>query len=207
MKIALIGPRHSGKSCLTAALREALSQIAGAPRPFPLDTTPDGEGTWFAETARRHPDLATQHKSKKKRPFDWEWTLHAANSVKRCRLPLVLVDTGGILNEKLAVICQHVRHAILVVPEGFDYRDWMFFIRGMNLKLLAVVRSRRGDGTDSIQPGQGSAATVLALHGLDRGCDRSASPAVQWLARRITRGVRARRKAVPLRNGSISDGE
>lgn len=58
MKVMLCAPQ-SGKSCLREGLKQAIRQIKGAPYAF--SACPDGEGAWFAETARRNLQQARQY--------------------------------------------------------------------------------------------------------------------------------------------------
>jgi len=201
VKIAFLGPSHSGKSCLSYGVRQLLAATSGLPRPFLIDTTPDGEGSWFQTTYRRFPETAERLKSKKQRPFDWPWALHAASSVEKCRLPLVLVDTGGKLDAKLAVICRRVTHVVLVAPEGADCQDWLAFIDGMAWELLVIVRSSMTESADSIAPAAGTKPPELIVHGLLRGNDVRASPAVKWIVKEIARRLSrraVRRRSTPL---------
>ena len=167
------------------------------PRPYPIDTTPDGQGAWFQLTASRFQKLAEELKERKKRPFDWAQALLAAGWMKRCRLPLVLVDTGGRLDAKLAVICRYATHAILVAREGADCEEWRQFIQGMDWDLLAVVWSSQSDGADSPGPIPGTKPPQLVVHGLERGRDISASPAVGWICKNIARRIRRRQGKKP----------
>lgn len=62
IKIILGGPPHSGKSYLRYGLKEAIKEINGAPYPYVITACPDGEGSWFHETAGTDQDLAREHK-------------------------------------------------------------------------------------------------------------------------------------------------
>ncbi|MBC6434188.1 CRISPR-associated protein Csx3, partial [Nostoc sp. HG1] len=66
LKVVLCGPPQSGKSCLREGLKQAISNIEGAPYPYVITACPDGEGAWFSDAARRDPDLARQLKDEYK---------------------------------------------------------------------------------------------------------------------------------------------
>ncbi len=95
MKLVLMGPPRSGKSCLREGLKQAIKKCKGAPYPYVITACPDGEGAWFQETANRNPEEARELKTEYKNSvggFSTEFVDRIAKSVSKCPLPLVLVD-------------------------------------------------------------------------------------------------------------------
>jgi CRISPR-associated protein Csx3 len=183
MKLAIVGPPHSGKSCLRESLR--LAMIAERPglRPYCLDTTPDGEGAWFQAAYQKDPLLATQLKSRKRREFDWQWTIQASTWVRQCALPVTIIDTGGRIDAKLAAICRWASHAVLISGKPANLPEWRLFLEALGLPLIAEINSHR-HWVDSQFTLSGEIAR-LVLGGLERGQDRSDDPAIRSLVRRV----------------------
>ncbi len=100
MKIVLCGPPHSGKSCLRDGLKEAIRGIAGAPYPYVITAVPDGEGSWYQETAGVNPDLAAEIKRANKAEFTDAQADKFEVWVSRCEEPLMFIDIGGIADAK-----------------------------------------------------------------------------------------------------------
>lgn len=183
MKVAIVGPPHSGKSCLRESLRKALMVAQPGLRPYCLDTTPDGEGAWFQAAFQKDPSLATQLKSRKRREFDWQWTMQACTWVRQCALPLTIVDTGGRLDAKLAAICRWATHAILISGKAQELPEWRLFLSALGLPTVAEIVSQR-EWVESSYVIREDVAYV-ELGGLERGLDRSSDPAIELLASRV----------------------
>jgi CRISPR-associated protein Csx3 len=101
MKVVLCGPPRSGKSCLRFGLREAIKGLARAPYPYFITACPDGEGSWYHETASENPLLAAKLKrAYKKGEFPEELAQIYGDWVKNCRESLTLIDIGGKVDAK-----------------------------------------------------------------------------------------------------------
>jgi CRISPR-associated protein Csx3 len=71
---------------LREALKQAIRTLPRAPYPYVITACPDGEGAWYQETIRNHPELATRFKAEYKAKFTWpfaervaEWCGFASN--------------------------------------------------------------------------------------------------------------------------------
>lgn len=184
MKVVLCGPPHSGKSCLREGLKQAIMPIhrAGkAPYPYIITACPDGEGSWYAETARRNPDLAQQLKADYKAEFTIKFAQEKATAVQNTCLPLTLVDVGGKIDEKNELIMSHATHAVILAGDMTQVPNWKKFCSQLNLKIIAVIYSDYYGIRDCLT----SEVPIIkgSIHHLERGEDVSTRPTVQALAR------------------------
>jgi len=141
MKIVLCGPPHSGKSCLRFGLKEAIKSVSRSLYPFVITACPDGEGSWFQETTRDNPNLATILKAAYKRNFTEELVKIMAEWVKTCVSPLLLVDIGEIPDTKNENICAYATHAILLAGDLDRLLEWREFCSKMKLQIVAEIHS------------------------------------------------------------------
>lgn len=183
MKIVLCGPPHSGKSCLRNGLKEAIRGIAGAPYPYVITAVPDGEGSWYQETAGANPDLAAEIKRANKAEFTDSQADKFEVWVNRCEEPLVFIDIGGIADDKNIRICKGATHAILIAGNTDALEPWWAFCRQSGLEIIAELHSdypaRRDVLFDYLEDGIFRAS----VHHLERGdLTIRARPAVQALS-------------------------
>jgi hypothetical protein len=148
MKIVLCGPPHSGKSCLRFGLKEAVKSISSTSYPYVITACPDGEGSWFHETASNHPDLAKTLKSEYKSKFTEDHAAVMAEWVKNCTVPLTLVDIGGIPDTKNEIICTYATHAILLTGDLNLLTEWRSFCVKLKLRIIAEIYSDYTGGFD-----------------------------------------------------------
>ena len=74
VKVVLCGPPNTGKTVLRDALRKAILKLENAPKDFyVISGCPDGEGSYFSETAQNYPELAAQLKAEYKAKFTPEF--------------------------------------------------------------------------------------------------------------------------------------
>lgn len=184
MKIVLCGPPHSGKSCLRQGLKTILSQRPDAPYPYVITACPDGEGAWFHETATKNAELATQLKKQNKQPFSDEFADKIAADVACCREELVLVDVGGMIDDKNRLICHAATHAIILAGDSAAFTQWEDFCQSLGLEVIARIEScyeAKADRVDAL------VGTVLhgAVHYLERGQELSDRPMIQALAQHV----------------------
>lgn len=142
LKIVLAGPPHSGKSCLRYALREALKALMPAcPYPYFITACPDGEGSWFHQTAAADTDLAGALKQANKQRYTGSHARVYEEWVRTCQVSLTFVDIVGRIDEKNEKICRHATHAILISgsPEGFQ--EWREFFGALGVPVLAEIHS------------------------------------------------------------------
>lgn len=184
MKVVLCGPPHSGKSCLREGLKQAIMPIhrAGkAPYPYVITACPDGEGSWYAETARRDPDLAQQLKAAYKAKFTLKFAQEKATAVRNVCLPFTLIDVGGKIDEKNELIMSHATHAVILAGDMNQVPVWKKFCYKLNLQIIAVIYSDYHGTEDCLN----SEVPIIkgSIHHLERGEDVSTRPTVQSLAR------------------------
>ncbi len=184
MKVVLCGPPHSGKSCLREGLKQAIMPIhrAGkAPYPYVITACPDGEGSWYAETARRNPALAQQLKADYKAKFTLKFAQEKAIAVQNVCLPFTLIDVGGKIDEKNELIMSHATHAVILAGDISQVPYWQKFCSQLNLQIIAVIYSDYYGMSDSII----SEVPIIkgSIHHLERGEDVSTRPTVLALAR------------------------
>lgn len=183
MKVVLCGPPHSGKSCLREGLKQAIMPLhreGKAPYPYVITACPDGEGSWYAETARRNPDLAKQLKADYKAKFTLKFAQEKATAVQNVCLPFTLIDVGGKIDDKNELIMYHATHAIILAGDMTEVTNWKEFCHKLNLQIIAVIYSdyygRKDCLTSKVPIIEGS------IHYLERGEDVSTRPTVQALA-------------------------
>lgn len=148
MKIVLCGPPHSGKSCLRYGLKEAIKAIDEKLYPYVITACPDGEGSWFQETASLNPNLAGDLKTPYKAKFTDDRAALMAEWVRNCNLPLTLIDIGGIPDEKNERICSSATHAIILYRDPSQIPEWIEFCERLNLRVIAVIFSDYGATAD-----------------------------------------------------------
>jgi CRISPR-associated protein Csx3 len=183
MKVILGGPPRSGKSVLREALKRAILAVSGAPYPYVITGCPDGEGAWYQETVRSHPELAAQLRAEYKSKFTWEFAHRIAESVRRCELPLTLIDLGGIADDKNDAIAGHASHAILIAAEDRDLEIWREFCIRLGLTIIAELHSLYGGVEDRIDGIDSGGVLRGAVHHLERGEDASERPLIRALAK------------------------
>lgn len=184
IKVALCGPPHSGKSCLREGLKQALMALhrtEQTPYPNVITACPDGEGSWYSETARRDPVLARQLKEAYKTKFTPEFTQRVAENVQRIQEPLTLIDMGGRIDGKNRSIAQHATHAVILVGNISCIPEWWVFCQESKLQVIAKLYSDyygTYDRIDSEFP-----IVTGCIHYLERGQNVANRPVVQTLAK------------------------
>lgn len=181
VKVVLCGPPQSGKSCLREGLKKAIRCIPGAPYPFAVTVNPDGEGSWFAETAQRDLTAATQYKNAYKTTFTQEFAISRAEWVKKCHEPLAIFDVGGKISSTNKLIMQYATHAVILAGDKSKIPAWQEFCTDLQLEIIAIIHSDLYAVCDRID----SESPILtgSIHRLQRGEDVSSRPMIQALAR------------------------
>lgn len=187
MKVVLCGPPRSGKSCLREGLKQAVRRIPGAPYPYVITACPDGEGAWFQETVNLDPELAAQLKAAYKAKFTPEFVQRVADSVKNCKIPLTLVDVGGITSVENEAICASATHAILLAGDLGRLPEWRQFCGKLGLRIIAEIHSDYR-GTEDVLPVLGPDGVYKgSVHYLERGEPIHERPTVKALAEILAR--------------------
>ncbi|CEJ48087.1 Uncharacterized protein apha_03329 [Umezakia ovalisporum] len=182
IKVVLCGPPQSGKSCLREGLKQAISNISGAPYPYVITACPDGEGAWFSDAAKRDPDLARRLKNEYKAKFTREFAQKAAGWVRSATTPLNIVDVGGKISEENRIIMREVTHAVILAGEKAqeDVPKWEEFCSNLNIRVIAKIVSDLDAQADIIMTV--SPLLTGTIHHLARGEDVSSRSVVQALA-------------------------
>jgi CRISPR-associated protein Csx3 len=144
MKVILAGPPRSGKSCLRDRLSRAISLNCPPGRDYlsyVITACPDGEGSWYAETHHGDPGLADSLKKHGKGDFNDSNTALYTDWVKKCKLPLTLIDIGGKTSEQNRMICAGATHAVLVFSDETTLPEWRTFCNQLGLQIIAEIRS------------------------------------------------------------------
>lgn len=186
MKVVLCGPPHSGKSCLREGLKQAILpfyRLGQSPYPFILTACPDGEGSWYSETARQNPALAKSLKQNYKRQFTPAFAERVAGDVCRLSLPLSIIDIGGRIDDKNRLIVACATHAVIISGDRALMPAWQDFCAEMKLSIIAILHSDYHGTCDRIE----SETPILtgSIHYLERGVEVSDRPMIQTLARRL----------------------
>ena len=190
VKVILCGPPQSGKSCLREGLKQAIRQIPNAPYPFVITANPDGEGSWFSETAQRNLEEAKQYKNAHKTEFTPEFARIRADWVKNCPEPLTLVDVGGRTTDENKLIMKHATHAVILSGDESKIKEWQDFCININLRIIAIIHSDYYGECDRIE----SELSILtgSIHRLQRGEDVSERPMVKALAQLLVELIRGK---------------
>jgi CRISPR-associated protein Csx3 len=181
VKVFVCGPPQSGKSCLREGLKKAIRCLPGAPYPYIITVNPDGEGSWFAETAQRNLTAATEYKKAYKTAFTPEFAVSRAEWVKNCREPLTIYDLGGKISSSNRLIMQYGTHAVILAGDRSKIREWQDFCADLKLEIIAIIYSDLDEVCDHID----AEFPLLTgtIHRLQRGEDVSSRPMIQALAR------------------------
>lgn len=169
MKIILCGPPHSGKSCLRFGLKEAIKALPEAPYPYVISACPDGEGSWYHETASATPHLAATLKTSYKSEFTEERAELMAEWVKNCAEPLTLIDIGGIPDTKNELICTWATHAILLAGDLNYLSEWRDFCGKLEIQIIAEIHSDYTGKVDKSLLRGGDDVYRGSVHHLERG--------------------------------------
>lgn len=173
MVVIVCGPAHSGKSVFFVTLKKELPQEGT----HLFRACPDGEGTW-SQLSDEVVAQELRHKGKFTSEF-MEWVVSSIRAMKE-RVPLVLVDVGGIRSPENEVIFRECdAFVVLCRQDKAEERErWEHFGLELGLEMLASFNSSL-EGEDWIDE------TAPVLRGLvtklERGT-RLESPAARALA-------------------------
>ncbi|PSB53950.1 CRISPR-associated protein Csx3 [filamentous cyanobacterium Phorm 6] len=185
-KVVLCGPANTGKTVMREALKTAILKLENAPKDFyVISGCPDGDGSWFGETARNNPELAAKLKAEYKSRFTPEFAQGKARDISVVKNSLLLFDVGGkIPTDENKTIMSEATHAVMLARTEQDVTDWQEFCEKelkKPLPFIAVIYSDWEGATDTIT----SESPILtgSVHHLSREEDASSRPIVQALAK------------------------
>ena len=181
IKLVLCGPPHSGKSCLKNGLLTALKRSPISPYPYHINACPDGEGSWFHETARV--DMALAARERRKGTFSPEWVEISRAWVADTKEPLTIGDVGGRISPENRSIMAGGTHAVILSRDAELCEPWVEFCRELGLPVIAQIFSDYDGLEDRVKFNSGMLTGTI--HHLDRNCDASTRPMVLALVQQI----------------------
>jgi CRISPR-associated protein Csx3 len=185
-RIVLCGPPNTGKSCFREGLKQALLNLPDAPASFVISACPDGDGSWFSETARRDPALARQLKNAYKAKFTPKFAAWKAEEIRRIHHLLLVFDVGGKMTPENRLIMQAATHAVILAQNDEQVAEWRAFCTSFDppLPVIAIFLSDYQAIEDQIL----STSPILqgAVHHLERGEPVAGRPAIRSLAEYLT---------------------
>jgi len=186
IKVVICGPKNTGKSCLREGLKQALLHIPDAPDSYVVSGCPDGDGSWFSETARRDPQLASQLKAEYKAKFTPEFAQQKAREIRVINTPLLVFDVGGKISPENQQIMAGATHAVILVRAESQVAEWQEFCESLNLNIVAILTSDYEGNADQV----GSELPLRgSVHRLERGEDIATRTMVEALATLLARLV------------------
>jgi CRISPR-associated protein Csx3 len=191
VKVVLCGPPNTGKTVLRDALKKAILKLENAPKDFyVISGCPDGDGSYFSETAQNYPDLAAKLKAEYKAKFTPEFAQAKVRDLTAIKNSLLLFDVGGKPSEENQTIVSQATHAVMLAKTEQDVATWQQFCENeleKPLPFIAIIYSDLHGKADTIT----SESPVLtgSVHGLARGKDASSRPMVQALAELLVKLV------------------
>lgn len=191
VKVVLCGPPNTGKTILRDALKQAILKLKDAPKDFyVISGCPDGDGSWFCETAQKYPELADSLKKEYKTLFTREFAQAKVRDIAAINNSLLLFDVGGKHSEENQTIMSQATHAVMLAKTEQDVAAWQQFCENeleKPLSFIAIIYSDLHGKADTIT----SESPVLtgSVHGLARGKDASSRPMVQALAELLVKLV------------------
>jgi CRISPR-associated protein Csx3 len=181
IKVVICGFANTGKTCFREGLKQALSQIPNAPESYFISGCPDGDGSWYGETARRDADLAKKLKAEYKASFTPEFAKLKAQEVRGINTPIFVFDVGGKISPDNRLIMAEATHAVILVKDESEIAPWQEFCDALSLQVVAIIYSDCNSLSDYIE--QEAPMLKGRVHLLQRGEDVSQRPMVQALAR------------------------
>ncbi|MFM7365260.1 MAG: CRISPR-associated protein Csx3 [Cuspidothrix sp.] len=181
IKLVICGFANTGKTCFRDGLKQALLEIPNAPESYVFSGCPDGDGSWFGETARRDADLANKLKAEYKAGFTPEFAERKAQEVRGINTPIFVFDVGGKISHANRLIMSAATHAVILVKNESEIVPWQELCNELSLQVVAIIYSDCNISSDYI--GQEGDILTGKVHRLQRGEDLSQRPMIQTLAR------------------------
>ncbi len=181
LKVVICGFANTGKTCFRDGLKQALSQISNAPDSYFISGCPDGDGSWYGETARRDADLANKLKAEYKARFTPEFAKLKAQEIRGINTPIFVFDVGGKISAENRLIMSAATHGVILVKDESEIAPWQELCDELTLQVVAIIYSDCNIFSDSIET-EGDKLKGK-IHCLQRGEDVSQRPVIQTLAR------------------------
>jgi CRISPR-associated protein Csx3 len=181
IKVVLCGPPNTGKTVFRDGLKQTISQLNDAPNDFfVISGCPDGDGSWFSETARNNRKSADKLKQAYKANFTPKFAQDKAEVLRAIKNSLLLFDVGGQPSSENETIMAEATHAVILAKTEADVIEWQKFCQKLNLSVIAIIYSDYEARQDSIETE--SPLLTGIVHHLKRGEDVSGRPVIQALA-------------------------
>lgn len=166
MKVAIVGPPHSGKSVFLGGLCENLPRD----KRFLFRACPDGEGTW----TWRSSEAAKYRRKGAFSPQTVDWYVEKLRTNNLA--PIVLVDVGGRITPENRRILSGV-DAVVILSGALDaIGEWEAFANDCGCEILARIHSNYHASEDDPM------GDPMVVHHLERGEDVSCRPTIQRVA-------------------------
>ncbi|MEA5573538.1 CRISPR-associated protein Csx3 [Calothrix sp. UHCC 0171] len=185
IKVVICGFANTGKTCFREGLKQALlkisSQIPNTPKSYVVSGCPDGDGSWFSDTAKRDFELAKKLKAEYKSKFTEEFARFKAREFKNVKEPIFIFDVGGKISPENCIIMAEATHAVILVKDDNEISTWEKFCKSLGLQIIAIIYSDYHGINDFIE----SEKPILKgrVHCLQRGVDAENREIIQALAR------------------------
>ncbi|MDJ0798939.1 MAG: CRISPR-associated protein Csx3 [Calothrix sp. MO_167.B12] len=181
IKVALCGFPNTGKTCFREGLKQALLKISNAPKSYVVSGCPDGDGSWFSDTAKRDTELAEKLKADYKSKFTEEFTQFKAREFRNVKEPIFIFDVGGKISPENRIIMAEATHAVILVKEDREISIWENFCKSLGLQIIGIIFSDYHGTEDFIE----SETPILRgrVHCLQRGVDAENREMIRALAR------------------------
>ena len=137
IRLAIVGPPHSGKSVFSYALQRALD--ACYPEDvYLLRAVPDGEGNWFHELPSGKAMLYRQ-----KGRWSNAFVTRMEEAIKRLskQKRFVLVDTGGKIDSYTRRLLSACTHAFIVSRSPEETCLWQGAVQAAGAELVGIIHS------------------------------------------------------------------
>ncbi|BAY83089.1 hypothetical protein NIES267_25750 [Calothrix parasitica NIES-267] len=188
IKVAICGFANTGKTCFREGLKRALLKIPNPPEFYIVSGCPDGDGSWFSETAKHDVDLARNLKSEYKAKFTEEFARFKAREFQNVKESIFIFDVGGKISPENKIIMAEATHVVILFKENSEISIWENFCKSLGLKVLAIILSDYHGTEDFIE----YKLPLLKgrIHCLERGVDASGREMVKELVRVLVSLVR-----------------
>ncbi|MEA5537324.1 CRISPR-associated protein Csx3 [Crocosphaera sp. XPORK-15E] len=182
LKVVLCGSPNTGKTCLRKGLEKALGKLPLVPEFLVISGCPDGDGSWFAETAQKNAYLAEKLKGKYKASFTPEFAHEKARQIKAIKNPLLIFDVGGKISPENEIIMKQANRAVILAKNENEVKEWQMFCQKLNVPVIAIIYSDYEATNDTITV---ACFPILqgTIHHLERSVDPTNRPMIQELAK------------------------
>lgn len=150
LKLAIVGPPHSGKSVLSKGLLPAFQSMEGFPTPVIIAGCPDGEAASgaYPQVSSRDLKYATEMRNEIRGTFSPEFVDETVRQVSGSKVPLALVDLGGRPSKENERILAEggIDGVILIGSDSPELQgkidEWKALLHRLDIPLVADLSSK-----------------------------------------------------------------